>query len=180
MNEIMKIQGFRGIHPTEPILGQLILNTDGNILDSKNDGFWFRSVNINLKQHGVGQKMMTGWHNHQGVKGSLKSADVIWEQPLKLPAVQANIWGSSLHHHHHHRWVLGSQYSLPRWRCSGWRSEHRFWTESNCSGSEGPQSMLELAMNLREEFTIMEKAFGLLLVESADPTIPALSLFRHY
>ena len=36
------------------------INTDGNKLDSKNDGFWFRSVNINLKQHGVGQKMMTG------------------------------------------------------------------------------------------------------------------------
>ena len=40
--------------------------TDGNKLDSKNDGFWFKSVHRwhhqfdDLKHQGVGQKMMTG------------------------------------------------------------------------------------------------------------------------
>ena len=40
---------------------------------------------INLKQQGVGQKMTTGWHNHQGVSETPKSANVICEQPLILP-----------------------------------------------------------------------------------------------
>ena len=37
---------------------------------------------INLKHQGAGQKLMIGWHKHQGVSDTLKNADVIYEQPL--------------------------------------------------------------------------------------------------
>ena len=62
---------------------QWLINTDGNKLDSKN-GMSLDDV-INLKHQGVGQKMTTGWHNHQGVSETPKSANVICEQPLILP-----------------------------------------------------------------------------------------------
>ena len=45
-----------------PMLYATDINTNGNKRDSKNDGFWFKSVH-----QGVGQKMKMGWHNHQGV-----------------------------------------------------------------------------------------------------------------
>ena len=34
------------------------------------------------KHQGVGQKLMIGWHKHQGVSETPKNADVICEQPL--------------------------------------------------------------------------------------------------
>ena len=37
---------------------------------------------VNLKHQGAGQKLMIGWHKHQGVSETPKSADVICEQPL--------------------------------------------------------------------------------------------------
>ena len=37
---------------------------------------------INLKHQGAGQKLMIGWHKHQGVSETPKNADVICEQPL--------------------------------------------------------------------------------------------------
>ena len=37
---------------------------------------------VNLKHQGAGQKLMIGWHKHQGVSGTPKNADVICEQPL--------------------------------------------------------------------------------------------------
>ena len=49
---------------------------------SKDDCFWFRADIVNLKHQGGGQKLMTGWHKHQGVSETPKNADVICEQPL--------------------------------------------------------------------------------------------------
>ena len=40
---------------------------------------------VNLKHQGAGQKLMIGWHKHQGVSETPKSADVICEQPLREP-----------------------------------------------------------------------------------------------
>ena len=37
---------------------------------------------VNLKHQGAGQKLMIGWHKHQGVSETPKNADVICEQPL--------------------------------------------------------------------------------------------------
>ena len=37
---------------------------------------------INLKHQGAAQKLMIGWHKHQGVSETSKNADVICEQPL--------------------------------------------------------------------------------------------------
>ena len=37
---------------------------------------------VNLKHQGAVQKLMIGWHKHQGVSETPKNADVICEQPL--------------------------------------------------------------------------------------------------
>ena len=37
---------------------------------------------VNLKHQGASQKLMIGWHKHQGVSETPKNADVICEQPL--------------------------------------------------------------------------------------------------
>ena len=37
---------------------------------------------VNMKHQGAGQKLMIGWHKHQGVSETPKNADVICEQPL--------------------------------------------------------------------------------------------------
>ena len=37
---------------------------------------------VNLKHQGAGQKLMIGWHKHQGVSETPKNADVICEQSL--------------------------------------------------------------------------------------------------
>ena len=37
---------------------------------------------VNLKHQGVCQKLMIGWHKHQGVSETPKNADVICEQPI--------------------------------------------------------------------------------------------------
>ena len=37
---------------------------------------------VNLKHQGACQKLMIGWHKHQGVSETPKNADVICEQPL--------------------------------------------------------------------------------------------------
>ena len=39
---------------------------------------------VNLKHQGAAQKLMIGWHKHQGVSETPKNADVICEQPLML------------------------------------------------------------------------------------------------
>ena len=39
---------------------------------------------LNLKHQGACQKLMIGWHKHQGVLETQKNADVICEQPLIL------------------------------------------------------------------------------------------------
>ena len=52
---------------------------------SNDDSFWLTAVTndvVNLKQQGAGQKLMIGWHKHQGVSETPKNADVISEQPL--------------------------------------------------------------------------------------------------
>ena len=36
---------------------------------------------VNLKHQGAAQKLMIGWHKHQGVSETPKNADVICEQP---------------------------------------------------------------------------------------------------
>ena len=62
------------------------VNSYGNKLDSKNDHFGsglFTNDVINLKHQGACQKLMIGWHKHQGVSETPKNADVICEQPLK-------------------------------------------------------------------------------------------------
>ena len=46
---------------------------------------------VNLKHQGAGQKLMIGWHKHQGVSVTPKSADVICEQPLKLQNFRKNV-----------------------------------------------------------------------------------------
>ena len=103
-DEWWKIQRFEGIHPkkalvslgsTGPLLGQMdgwlgicntySVNSYGNKLDSKNDHFGsglFTNDVINLKHQGACQKLMIGWHKHQGVSETPKIADVICEQPL--------------------------------------------------------------------------------------------------
>ena len=56
------------------------------VLDSKNDGFWFRSIHRSrhqLKHQGVGRKMTMGWHNHQEV--------------LETPMVPMSFVNSPLH-----------------------------------------------------------------------------------
>ena len=37
---------------------------------------------INFKHQGACQKLMIGWHKHQGVSDTPKNADIICEQPL--------------------------------------------------------------------------------------------------
>ena len=61
------------------------VNSYGNKLDSKNDHFGsglFTNDVINLKHQGACQKLMIGWHKHQGVSETPKNADVICEWPL--------------------------------------------------------------------------------------------------
>ena len=83
------------------------VNSYGNKLDSKNDHFGsglFTNDVINLKHQGACQKLMIGWHKHQGVSETPKNADVICEQPLRKklnkshPQKRFNIWVSSKWH----------------------------------------------------------------------------------
>ena len=39
---------------------------------------------VDLKHQGACQKLMIGWHKHQGVSETPKNADVICEQPLSI------------------------------------------------------------------------------------------------
>ena len=80
---------------TRPLLGQMdgwlgicntySVNSYENKMDSKNDHFGsglFTNDVINLEHQGACQKLMIGWHKHQGVSETPKNADVICEQPL--------------------------------------------------------------------------------------------------
>ena len=112
-----------------------ICNTDSvksyeNKLDSKNDHFGsglFTNDVIILKHQGACQKLMIGWHKHQGVSETPKNADVICEQPLILDTLSlvyqyganSNIWYSSqlsliMVKHGLHVWSV-SVCSVPVW-----------------------------------------------------------------
>ena len=90
-DEWWKIQQFEGIHPKKTLVGLTRLNwtpfeANGWLIghfqwSSKDDSFWFRADVVNLKHQGAGQKLMIGWHKHQGVSKTLKNANVICEQP---------------------------------------------------------------------------------------------------
>ena len=77
-----QMDGWLGICNTYSV------NSYGNKLDSKNDHFGsglFTNDVIILKHQGACQKLMIGWHKHQGVSETPKYADVICEQPLTGP-----------------------------------------------------------------------------------------------
>ena len=102
VDEWLKIQRYEGTHPkktlvgltrlTWTLLGQIMMVVTQILLTLMEinwilklivfgSGLYTNDI-VNLKHQGAFQKLMIGWHKHQGVSETPKNADVICEQPL--------------------------------------------------------------------------------------------------